>query len=255
MFQFVFLLNLLSIGWLIPALAGDFQVGDTVVLHATKPVGVPLHREPTPSFWKHVPTGSPATIRKTAKDGRWLSIVLETGEEGWVVQKYIRSATQRPPKPGQVSDQTKDEQAVWSTPALCEQIVQDGKRLASASSSTLRLATWNVRWFPDGEPDDRPDDIAEPTDLTWLVCTIVWMQVDILAIQESLATPEARKAWDKVTTSLHQRTGDQWRWTRQRCGQANHHHIGLLWNASRVSLTHFDSLWQFNAKAGSSKTP
>ncbi len=251
----LFCLYLFSVGLLSPALAGDFQVGQTMSLHATKPIGVPLHREPTPSFWKHVPHGSLATIRKITKDGRWLDIMLETGEEGWVVQKYLQPAPSGPDQSDKTSDPARDEQIVWSSPTQCEQVVHDRRRMVPASSSTLLLATWNVRWFPNGQPPNQPENFAASIDLNWLVCTIIWMNVDILAVQESLATPEARKAWDVVVTTLQQKTEARWRWSRQRCGHPDAHHIGFLWNTRRVTLSHFDSLWQLNAKAKSFHEP
>ena len=127
--------------------------------------------------------------------------------------------------------------------------------MASASSSTLRLGTWNVRWFPIGKADAKPGDDSHRTDLEWLVCAILWMKVDIFAIQESLDTPEARNAWKKVTHLLQQQSGDEWHWTPQRCGRPGDHHIGYLWNAGRVTLSLVDSLWQFNVKADSPKYP
>ena len=127
--------------------------------------------------------------------------------------------------------------------------------MAAATSSTLRLATWNLRWFPDGKPNNQSHDTADPTDLEWLACTIIWMQLDILAVQESLATPEARNAWDIVIRLLQERADDQWHWTPQPCGRPDDHHIGFLWNADKVTLSRLDSLWQFNAKAHSAKNP
>jgi endonuclease/exonuclease/phosphatase family metal-dependent hydrolase len=127
--------------------------------------------------------------------------------------------------------------------------------MAPESSSRLRVATWNLRWFPVGKSPEQPEDFAEPTDLNWLTCAIRWMQVDILAVQEILATPEATQALKTLTGNLTAQTGHTWKWYRQPCGRLDDHHIGLLWNDSRVSLTHFDSLWQFNAKAENGSNP
>ena len=119
----------------------------------------------------------------------------------------------------------------------------------------LRVATWNLRWFPIGSAPDQFQASAESTDIDWLICTIRWMQVDVLAVQESLATPKAKKAWNTLTRQLSKQTGDTWKWHRQSCGKPEEHHIGLLWNDSRVVVSKFDSLWQFNAKAESRNTP
>ena len=236
------------------AFAQDFQVGQSVILEATKPIGVPLHRQPAPSYLKHVPTGTPATIEKTTQDGQWLFLRLPNEEQAWVHKKYLKAGSPLPnpsPDPIVIQTATGGERAVWASREQCEAIVNQGSRMASESSAKIRLATWNIRWFPIGKPSDQSEDVAEPTDIAWLICAIRWMQLDILAVQESLATPEAAKAWDRIIASLNQQTGATWRWHRQSCGRPDDHHIGLLWNDTRVSLSEFDSLWQFNAKAQS----
>jgi len=250
----LFFLALFSLcGWSV-AFAQDFQIGQSVILEATKPAGVPLHRKPTSSYLKHVPTGTPATIEKTAQNGTWLFIRLPNKDTAWVHRKYLKTDSLKPgPSTDSQAPQTaaEGESAVWGSRDQCEKVVNQGGRMASESSSTLRLATWNVRWFPVGKSADQPDNFAEPTDLDWLICTIRWMQIDILAIQESLATPEATTAWNRIIASLNTQTGATWRWYRQPCGRPDDHHLGLLWNDTRVSLSQFESLWQFNAKAQS----
>jgi len=232
-----------------PVFPEEFQAGQTVVLHARKPVGVPLHRSPSPSFWKHVPTESRATIQKVDKASKWLYVILDSGEAGWVSPRYVQSSSSTFSKEEDSAKATSDEAAVWASPEQCQQMVETGGRMVPASTSTLRLATWNIRWFPDGFPQGERSDVAEKTDLAWLVCTIVWMQVDILAVQESLATPEANQAWNTIIQSLEEKTGHSWGWTPQPCGQPDDHHLGFLWNTDRVSLSGFDTLWQFNVKA------
>lgn len=235
--------------------AENFHVGQTVVLQAMKPVGVPVHRRPTPSFWKHIPTGSVGTIQQIVKNGEWLSVLLDSGDVGWVVPRYVHP-TSRLSHPSQpLMDTAEEERRIWTSRNQCEQVVQNGGRMAPASSSTLRIATWNLRWFPQGQPENQHNEMSEPTDLLWLACVILWMQPDILAVQESLATANARKAWKTVIDQLHQRTDDTWHWSPQRCGRSDDHHIGFLWNAGHVTLSHFDSLWQFNAKATSRQSP
>jgi endonuclease/exonuclease/phosphatase family metal-dependent hydrolase len=250
----LFLLIWLSVcGWSI-TFSQDFQVGQSVILEATKPAGVPLHRKPTSSYLKHVPTGTPATIQQTAQNGQWLFLRLPNKDTAWVHKKYIKADS---PQPGPSANPevprtaTGDEHAVWASRDQCETVVNQGSRMAPESSSKLRLATWNVRWFPIGQSSDQPENFAEPTDLDWLTCAIRWMQIDLLAIQESLATPEATTAWNTIIASLNTQTGATWRWYRQPCGRPDDHHLLLLWNDTRVSLSQFESLWQFNAKAQS----
>ncbi len=256
----------LLMGNLSQAMAGDLQVGETVILHAKKPIGVPLHREPSPSYLKHVPSSTKATIDRIAQGGHWLSIHLPSGETHWVHKKYVKATTTVPgplvpptpsfPKIPSTSPTTiGGEEEVWTNKAQCQAALEIGLRMTAASSATLRVATWNLRWFPIGAAPDQHQASAEPTDLDWLTCTIRWMQVDVLAIQESLATPAAHQAWETLTRELSAQTGDTWRFHQQPCGRPDSHHIGLLWNDSRVAISKFDSLWQLNAKAKSARKP
>jgi len=260
------LLVLMLIGNLSFASAKDFQVGESVILESKKPKGVPLHREPSPSYLKHVPNGTAATIQRIDQDAHWLSIQLASGEVHWVHKKYLQARTASPtpivpripsfPKaPGPLSTTMGGEEEVWTSHEQCQLAIKKGLRMVEVSASTLRVATWNLRWFPVGSAPDHPQESAEPTDIDWLICAIQWMQVDILAIQESVATPEAAQAWNILTKQLSKQTGETWRWHRQPCGRPNNHQIGLLWNDSRVSLSKFDSLWQFNSKASSPRNP
>lgn len=148
-----------------------------------------------------------------------------------------------------------EEALVWKSSTHCERVVKDGGRMAVPGPGTLRVGTWNIRWFPHGGPTDRPDRSIAPTDLGWLTCTLVWMQADILVVQESLMTTKARAAWDEVLTALGRRTGDSWQWSVQQCGTPDGHHVGVLWNASRVTLSAMQSLWRLNGKATSARRP
>ncbi len=243
--------------------AQDFQVGQSVILKAKKPIGVPLHHKPSPSYLKHVPSGTTAIIKQLAQNSPWISIQLDSGETRWIHKKYLQTYTTTPqpimqsppPTPTMSTVKTKitigGEEEVWRNKDQCQTALNSGLRMADNVSVTLRVATWNLRWFPVGSPPDQQQASANPTDLDWLICVIRWMQVDVLAIQESLATPEATRAWKTLTTQLSTQTAETWRWYRQPCGRPDNHHIGLLWNDSRVTLSKFDSLWEFNAKAKS----
>ena len=262
----IYLIVFVLIGNLSFASAQDFHVGQEVVLQGKKPIGVPLHREPSPSYRKHVPSGTTAVIQRIAQNGHWLSIQLASGDTSWVHKKYIQvspaasrpivpSTPSAPRSPAASKTTLGGEHDVWTNKDQCQTAIQKGLRMVESSSATLRVATWNLRWFPVGAAPDQPGGSAEPTDLDWLICALHWMQVDILAIQESLATPEATQAWETLTNQLSKETGDTWRWHRQPCGRPNDHHLGLLWNDSRVALSKFDSLWQFNSKATSARNP
>ena len=244
-------------------LSHDFQAGQTVTLQAIKPIGVPIHRIPGPGYWKHIPDGASGIIEEISDHRQhWLRLHLESGESAWVHSRYVRPGLSGPAdsashsvlseasgSPDGSTLRTGGESTVWADREQCRTSLAQGLRMALPSDAHVRVATWNLRWFPVGQPPDQSERTAEPTDLVWLTCAIRWMQLDILAIQELLATPEATQALDSLTKALTTQTGRSWRWHRQPCGHPDDHHIGFLWDDSRVSLTNFDTLWQFNAKA------
>jgi len=264
----------ITFGLATPSFADSFAVGQAVILKAQKPVGVPLHHDAKPSYWKHVQEGVSGKIRQIAHNG-WLFLSLATGEDAWVHPQYVKKRNPieksqaddpiRQPEPShqspKVPTQTfhespeQEEALVWTSREGCHKVVEAGGRMAPASSDRLRVGTWNIRWFPYGQPPDRSRHSAGETDLPWLICTLTWMNLDVLAIEESLDTSKAKQAWKTVVTALAKYTGETWQWTPQRCGDPESHKIGYLWNASRVKLTKVRSLKAFNVKAQSTGRP
>lgn len=256
---------------LLPTLtaAKEFRINQPVILKSSKAIGVPLHHESTPSYWKHVPNNSRGKVLQLAPTSKWVFIALESGEKAWVTPKYLypgsppappselAGPTSPIPPPSIINFHTstsEEEAMVWASRDGCAQVIKAGGRMAVGSSERLRVGTWNVRWFPYGEPPNRSASSRE-TDLAWFICTIVWMNLDVLAVEESLATPKAKQAWKTVLVKLKETTGDSWRWTPQRCGEPDSHKIGYLWNTSRTELTQMKSLRAFNVKAHSSGNP
>ena len=182
-------------------------------------------------------------------------IVLSTFGGTDVVLVATAKAFEAAPRPDFHQSSSREEALVWKSSTYCEHVVKDGGRMAVPAPDTLRVGTWNIRWFPHGGPHGQPDPSIVPTDLGWLTCTLVWMQTDMLVVQESLATTTARTAWDRVLRALEQQTGDSWQWSVQSCGRPEGHHVGVLWNANRVTLSAVQSLWRLNGKATSAQEP
>ena len=182
-------------------------------------------------------------------------IVVATFGSIEVIQPSSSDASDETNHPVLHQSHSQEEALVWKSSTDCQRVVKDGGRMVIPDPDRLRIGTWNIRWFPHGKPPDRPEPAAAPTDLAWLACTLVWMQTDILVVQESLATAEARAAWDRILTALERHTGQTWQWSVQACGKPDGHHVGTLWNASRVTLSAFQSLWSLNGKATSAHNP
>jgi hypothetical protein len=75
------------------------------------------------------------------------------------------------------------------------------------------------------------------------------MQVDLLAIQEILATPAAQTALQTLCSELDRLTGGSWQVDLQACGAPTTQHVGFLWNSARVTLARLTDLWELNGAA------
>ena len=122
------------------------------------------------------------------------------------------------------------------------------------TSENLRLATWNIRWFPDGKKS-RKDDASKSLDIAWLTCALAWLNVDLIAVQEIMNKPAADKQLEVIVNGLNAALGGDWRVSMQSCGYRDAQRVGFLWDENRVTLSDIRSLWHFNAKATSPDDP
>lgn len=133
---------------------------------------------------------------------------------------------------------------MWASPEGCDAALAAGDRL-QREPGTIRLASWNLRWFPRGCPPDR-DCPGAATDVDWLACGLAWMQVDVVAVQEVLRGPAGERGLDAIVRGLEQRTGGRWQSDVQACGETGAQAVGFLWNAARVALEEGADLWEMN---------
>jgi endonuclease/exonuclease/phosphatase family metal-dependent hydrolase len=234
----------------LPLLADEPQVGDTVELKASHHLGVPLHSDPDPPFddFERVADAALAEILEIRDGGRWNRIRVESdARDGWVVERYILRVVENGGGPPSADER---ESEIWQSGQACETALSAGARMRRTLDSPIVVGTWNIRWFPRGCP--RQEDCPESaTDLDWLACTIAWMGMDVLALQEILDTPDARTALGLLTQRLAAHTGGTWESDLQECGTSSAQHVGFLWNASRVTLSNRSDEEQLNgASAG-----
>ncbi|MBB4123975.1 endonuclease/exonuclease/phosphatase family protein [Martelella radicis] len=227
------------------ASAQELTVGNRVVLHPTSPLGVPLHSESRSSMFGRGIDGAEGEIKETAHGGRWLRVQIDDGPLAWIIKKYIEPARSSMGKPKAMPGEVEAITDVFESPGKCEEAVWSGERLNGNLDQNLRIATWNIRWFPVGDPR-RP---GKETDLAWLSCALAYIQPDILALQEITATREADVAWAAVTDGLEAFLGGDWRIDLQECGGEHVQHVGFLYNAERVSLSEPFDAWQMNGAA------
>lgn len=246
----VSLVLLLLFAW--PASA--FEVGEAVVLKAQNPLGIPLHARAEASLTSRAADGTRATIREIAEGGRWHRLELSDGRTAWVVERYLSAATaaggNEPQQPQAPAQPAQAAASVWRSGDDCKARLASGERLAKPEGH-VRLASWNIRWFPRGKPE--AEEIA--TDLSWLACTFAWMQVDAVAVQEiqddRLAQLAAAVLFDELATL----GAGEWQMEVQACGGEEGQHVGFLWNTGRLALAQGEDVWQLNGAASSSDQP
>lgn len=233
----------------------SYGPGDWVILMSSKSLGIPLHSEAKSSLFDRVKNGTRAKILDTAKKNTWFNVLLEDGRKGWITNRYIQKRIQTPQDVTEalkkqaaairpVSDPVK---RIWSSEKGCKSITYGKKELLAKEKNVIRLGTWNIRWFPDGSMKPRS---KKNTNLNWLACTITWMNLDILAVQEFRLTPKARKALDNLIRQLNTNTGGNWAYDIQPCGKNKYkQHSGFIWNKKRLLLSSPAYLWEFNPYA------
>lgn len=137
----------------------------------------------------------------------------------------------------------------WSSPEAC--LAALATRPARPAG-LARVATWNVRWFPDGvpgKPKASPSGRGpQPTHLDWLACAIAWLGVDVLALQEVKSTPEASRALIALRARLDGLTGGSFRAEIDRCPGGGRQSVALLFDERRVSAGGFQNLGSLNPR-------
>lgn len=161
----------------------------------------------------------------------------ELAEDRQMPRRHAGDLKKRPKAQGGQATVEQVESSPWASPEVCEAILAKGAR-AQRHKGMARLATWNIRWFPDGVPGH----VATPeqgTDLKWLACVIAWLNIDALALQEVKIESAARAKLDTVIADLDARTGDSWSVIVDQCSTQNGQHVAWLYDLSKVKATDF----------------
>lgn len=128
---------------------------------------------------------------------------------------------------------------VWDGPASCAMALGEGARLGR-TPERLRVATWNIHWFPDGRPGNEPRR-DESTDVAWLACALVYLEADVIALQEVKLTDRGRAALTEVTRRMREATGADWRYVADHCAVPSQQHLAFLYRDDRVAMSNVES--------------
>lgn len=138
----------------------------------------------------------------------------------------------------------------WSSLEACEAALarEKGKgaeaRKGEEKPGRVRIGTWNLKWFPDGR-SGKPEP-GKGTDVRWMACTIAWMGVQALAVQEVVQHLRGRVAVDDLLDHLDRYTGGRWGAELDDCPDDGRQHLGLLFDTSRVRAEAMRSLPSIN---------
>jgi endonuclease/exonuclease/phosphatase family metal-dependent hydrolase len=153
-----------------------------------------------------------------------------------------------------VDSKITEQTSIWSSPEACDAALAQRAHQAHEPGAA-RIATWNIRWFPDGVMP-APDAVKKPTNIPWLACSIAWLDVDVLVVEEILTHPEAQAAMTKLTAEISRLTGGDWRSEIDPCPHPNSQHQGYLYDARRVSLAGVhDFNWRDGDQCNLSRRP
>jgi endonuclease/exonuclease/phosphatase family metal-dependent hydrolase len=137
----------------------------------------------------------------------------------------------------------------WASADACRAALSRGG--SSRRSGTARIGAWNLHWFPDGRPGDRP--ALEGADIAWLACGIAWMKLDVLAVEEIKRPPRGDAGLDALKRELDALTGGAWRSTLDDCPAASGQHVGLLHDSKRVTLVSSTTVGALNPRGAPCK--
>lgn len=205
---------------------------ERVTLRATNSRGVPLHpAEHAREMSGRLPDGAEVEVLRWGAERRWLEVRAEDGTSGWIVARYLAVAAPRP--------------VAVAPPDAFTSLVECQRTLRERPPPRARgprLASWNVRWFPDGSSRGPSD---EATDVDHLACAIAALDVDAVALQEIMLHARGRTAVERLVQRLDSHTGGSWRAEFDRCPRDGRQHVGWLVNQARArveAVTQVDAL-------------
>lgn len=210
------------------------QVAERVVLTATHPAGVPLHpAERSRELSGRLPDGAEVEVLRRGGGG-WLEVRSPDGARGWIVARYVG----RQERPRAAPDP-------WSSRQACLALL-DGR--APRDPSRARLASWNLRWFPDGSSGGRPSET--PTDLEWVACLVATLRADALAVQELVLHERGRAAVRELVALLDRHAGGSWRAIFDECPRDGRQHVGWLVDEARLEVLEIRQIDALNRHGG-----
>lgn len=164
-----------------------------------------------------------------------------------------RAPGSSPPRPGP-SDEPPKKRETKGSRAECFSALEAKPARVEAS---LRLGTYNGKWFPDGKPGKNQPDRGG-VDLSWLACEWARLDLDLVGVQEFKRGPRAVSATKDWVDELQRVTGGHYETLFDDCPRPWTQHLGFVWNRERVRVARHEVLSAGNPsgeKCGDSLRP
>ncbi|MCH2109337.1 MAG: hypothetical protein MK135_08405 [Polyangiaceae bacterium] len=243
------------------ALSAVEKSAATLTLKARHPSGVPYHEKKlTRRLAGRWEDGTVVRVLETAAKGHWLKVevVERPRQKGWIIADYIREPLAAP-SAGLVKQAVDAKsflpvaglspQHPFSSPQACKKALENWSPRRKVTSDSLGqsplVASWNIRWFPDGRPGKSPT-ASGGTDPRWLACLLTLFDTPVIALQEIKNSARARQIMDQVIASAKALRPADWQIRFDDCPRPLVQHVALLWDADRVQASEFKTIAEIN---------
>lgn len=157
----------------------------------------------------------------------WLHIRADDGSSGYITRRYLAKELERAQAP------SADSPRAGGLEATCAAARAAASR-PGAPGAQPRIATFNVRWFPDGQPGKKAP-AGGGTDLGFLACSIAATGAEVVAVQEFKRGARAEASLRTVLDALDQSTRGAWQARFDDCPIETAQHVGVLFDARRAT--------------------
>lgn len=176
--------------------------------------------------------------KRIRRRGRlWFAFLLAVVSVFWLI---VAPETNREPSNNKPSERISKlaVNSPWASSAACETALHSiarKEKQGRAKDKTVRIGSWNLRWFPDGASNKRAR--SGGTQVEWLACVIAWMDLQVVAVQEVKQNLRGRQAMQDLLDRLDEYSGGRWQARFDDCPDDGRQHVGLLFDTKRVTAS------------------
>ncbi len=179
-----------------------------------------------PARADHAPAPVPSSTRAPSNDSKGKEPPAPSAPSGAPVERIAEGGPSAPAERAAEGGPSDSLQGCLTALAL--------ENAKPAAARGPRLATFNVKWFPDLGPGKKLPK-HPGTDVEWLACLIALTRAEAVAVQEFKRIPRARQAAGQLLGHLDRMTGGAWDLAFDNCPNEATQHVGILNDQKRSS--------------------